>query len=88
MSLVASTGYSNHMGDKGRLYSSMGWSPRYDDPLATLKIDFGIQRKIISAVAVQSMKGQFVFTYELLYSPDGLSWRYWTENGHVKVGGD
>ena len=84
MSLEDSGSYSNREGSKGRL-NNLGWSPKWEDQLATLKIDFGIERRKITAVAVQSKEGQFVSAYELVYSEEGLSWRHWVVNAYEKV---
>ena len=85
MSMKDSASYSNHEGTKGRL-NNLGWSPQWEDHLATLKINFGLERRKITAVAVQSKEGHFVSAYELVYSEDGLSWRHWVVNAHELVG--
>ena len=85
MSLSASGSFSNSPSYNGRLNNQYGWGPRWEDPLATLKIDFGHERMRITAVAIQSYVGQFVTSYELLYSPEGLVWRHLIENAHEKV---
>ena len=80
-----SSSYSYNQGYYGRLNNYRGWNPRLEDYLATLKIDFGLEKKKITAVVAQSWYGQFVSSYELLYSVDGSSWRHWIENAHEKV---
>lgn len=85
MSLTASSYYSNGPASYARLNHYRGWSPTHDDNLVTLKIDFGIERRVVSAVAVQSGTGYSVSAYELYYSVDGLSWRHFVENAHEKV---
>ena len=84
MSLEDSESYSYREGSKGRL-NNLGWSPRWEDPLATLKIDLGLERRKVTAVAVQSKEGEFVSAYEMIYSEEGLSWRHWVVNAHEKV---
>ena len=80
-----STSYSYVYGYKARLHNSAYWGVRSDDALAVLKIDFGPEKVRMTAMAVQSGSGYFVSAYELSYSVDGWSWRYWIENGSEKV---
>jgi len=85
MSLTASSNYHYSPASYARLNHYRSWVPRHEDNLVTLKIDFGIERRVISAVAVQSGIGYSVSAYELYYSVDGLSWRHFVENAHEKV---
>ena len=84
--MMHSTCYSTTQGYKARLnYYTYGWIPTYGDQLAVLKIDFGAAQKRITAIALQSGSGFFVSGYEISYSVDGWSWRYWIEHGREKV---
>lgn len=78
-----SSSYSTTQGYYARL-NDRGWYPTATDELATLKIGFQPEKRKITAIALQS-GGGYVSTYELYYSPDGLSVEPWIDNAFAKV---
>ena len=78
-----SSSYSRNQGYYARL-NDRGWYPTATDELATLKIGFQPEKRKITAIALQS-GGGYVSTYELYYSPDGLSVEPWIDNALAKV---
>ena len=78
-----SSSYSRNQGYYARL-NDRGWNPTASDELATLKIGCQPEKRKMTAIALQS-EGGYVSTYELYYSPDGLSVEPWIDNALGKV---
>lgn len=81
----------NHAAIQGRLNfketssKSGSWSARKDDDSQWLQIELGSKYSRVSRVATQGRNGQdqWVTTYKLQYSNDGINFQYYREQGQT-----
>ena len=63
-----------------------GWEINNGAKPAFVQVHLGPARKIITAVATQlGRNNQYLISYSISYSDDGIDWVMYRENGEVKV---
>lgn len=86
LQITASTEYNSELAPMfGRLFYWSGWSTAVNDVSEWLQIDLGQKNVKVIGAATQGRhnSGQWVTTYKLQYSDEGVSFTYYKEEGQT-----
>ena len=84
--ITASSEYNSHLAaENSRLHTGTAWSADINDASQWLQIDLGVQYPTVTRVATQgsSAYSEWVTEYKLQFSNDGVTFRYYVEQGQV-----
>ena len=73
-----------HKGGKARLNLAGAWYAALNDKTPYIQVNLG-QRTNITGLATQGYSGSYVTRYQVSYSLDKSTWRYYRENSAIKV---
>ena len=84
---------ANHAATQGRLHfeagrgKAGGWSARKNDANQWLQVDLSSRYTRVTHIATQGRNGydQWVTKYKLLYSNDGVIFRYYRQQGQTTI---